>query len=106
MPTRTDLVQLMNLHIGRDHGMTAAQLAQALVCPPRRVRQLVSEARENGVAICGHPKTGYFLANTADELDETCRFLRARALHSLTLEARLRRVKLAELIGQLSLPIQ
>lgn len=90
-------------HIGAERGISAAQLAAQLDVEPRNVRSLVTELRMDGIAICGHPKTGYYIAATADELEYTCRFLRSRAMHSLTLESALRKVPLVELMGQLKL---
>ena len=67
----------------------------------RTLREVISAAREEGTAIVGTPETGYYIAVTAEELDECCRFLRSRAMHSLQIEARLRKVALPELLGQL-----
>ncbi|OYZ03467.1 MAG: hypothetical protein B7Y42_00370 [Polaromonas sp. 28-63-22] len=69
----------------------------------RAVRKLVTELRLEGHPICAHPASGYFLAETAEELDDTCNFLRSRALSSLKAESRLRRISMAELLGQFSL---
>lgn len=68
------------------------------------MRVLVSELREDGHAICGTPADGYYIAANADELQHTCDFLRSRAMHSLVLEARLKRIPLVDLLGQLRLP--
>jgi hypothetical protein len=44
------------------------------------------------------------MAETANELDEFCiKYLEARALHSLTLSSRLRKIPLPVLAGQLFL---
>lgn len=91
-------------HVGASRGITARHLAGRLDCPERHVRKLVSELREEGIAVCGLPRTGYYIAATAEEVEDTCRFLRERALHSLTLESRLRKVPLPELLGQLRIP--
>lgn len=69
----------------------------------RSVRKLVTDLRLEGHPICAHPATGYFMAATAEELDETCNFLRSRAMSSLKAESRLRRISMAELLGQFSL---
>lgn len=103
-PTKTALQIVLERHIGRERGVTAAALAAALDCPERLVRELVTELRTDGLAVCGHPATGYFIAATREELEETCAFLRARAMHSLVLEAKLRGMPLADLVGQLHLP--
>lgn len=90
-------------HIGADAGVAAAALARHLDIPERRLRQAISALREDGIAICGHPRSGYYIAETAEELEHCCRFLRARAMHSLAIEARLRRIPLPDLLGQLRL---
>jgi len=102
--TKTALCVLLERHIGRDQGITAAAIALALECPERTVRELITELRMDGIAVCGHPSSGYFVAATPEELQETLNFLRSRAMHSLVLEARLRNVPLADLVGQLRLP--
>lgn len=104
MATTHHLVAALASHIGRGRGITARHLAARLDIPERQVRHLVAEAREDGAAICGTPRDGYYIAATAEELEETCRFLRNRAMHSLTLESRLRKLPLADLLGQLKLP--
>lgn len=103
MKTKADLIAVLSEHIGRDRGIHVQGLAARLDCPERHVRRLVAEATRDGVAICGHPSSGYFIAATAEEIEERCQFLRGRALHSLQLEARLRNVPLPDLLGQLHL---
>lgn len=80
-------------------------LSAQLSVPTRALRTLISELRSEGMPICGHPTTGYYIAETAAELQSTCDFLRSRALHSLVLESRLRKCSLAQLIGQLQLEL-
>lgn len=94
----------LSAHIGCAHGIDAVALARCCGITVRNLRHCISELRRDGSAVCGRPETGYFLAATAAELDESCQFLRSRALHSLALEARLRKIPLADLIGQLHLP--
>ncbi|XAI95651.1 hypothetical protein [Microcystis phage Mae-JY22] len=103
IPTKHQLLTLLSDRIGRKNGQRVRDLAYNLRCSERLVRTLVTELREDGVAVCGHPTTGYFIAETAEELEECCQFLRRRALHSLGLEARLRKMPLPDLIGQLHL---
>ena len=108
-PTRTELLALLQRHIGRERGVTAREIAARLSqggepVAERLVRELVTGLREEGVAVCGHPADGYFIAATREELEETCAFLRSRAMHSLVLEAKLRGMPLADLVGQLHLP--
>jgi hypothetical protein len=105
--TKDDLLAVLQQCIGRDKGLSAAHLAGRLGLPlasgPRLVRELVTELRTDGIAVCGHPATGYFIASNREELEETCQFLRSRAMHSLVLEAKLRGLPLADLVGQLRL---
>ena len=98
------LLAVLQHHEGAGQGIGAAQLAALLGCPARTVRDLVTELRMGGVAVCGHPATGYFIAKTPEEVERTCRFLRDRAMTSLVLESKLRGLPLADLLGQLRLP--
>lgn len=104
MATCHHLLAALSSHIGRDRGVTARYLAAQLGVLDRQVRTLISEAREGGYGVCGTPRDGYYIAANAEELEETCQFLRNRAMHSLTLESRLRKLPLADLVGQLKLP--
>jgi biotin operon repressor len=105
LPSKSDL--LANLtqsgNLGANNGITARRLSARMSCPERHVRTLVTQLREDGIAVCGKPRDGYYIACNAREVEDTCKFLRGRAMQSLHLEARLRRVPLPELIGQLRL---
>jgi hypothetical protein len=84
-------------------GLSCRALSLAVGAPGREVRYAVTALREGGVPICGTPRTGYFIARTAEELAETLNFLRARAMHSLKIEAGLRRMSLPQLLGQMQM---
>lgn len=101
--TMHDLLAVLQGHVGRKRGASVQLLAHRLDTTARHVRQLVTDLRNDGVAVCGHPHDGYYIAETPEELEQTCKFLRSRALHSLTLEAKLRKVPLADLLGQMKL---
>lgn len=94
---------LTTKHKGRKRGVKASILAVQTGLGERTLRKLISDAREQGVAVVGTPETGYYVAETAEELEECCHFLRSRAVHSLMLEARLRKISLPSLLGQLNL---
>ncbi len=102
-PTKHDLLQVLATHIGRANGAAVEDLAARLDTHARLIRTLVTALRMDGIAVCGTPGTGYFIAATAEEIEQSCAFLRARAMHSLALEARLRKLPLPDLIGQLHL---
>lgn len=110
MITRTSVIETLSRHIGRERGVRVdrlvAEITGELLPDPageRRVRSIISELREEGMPICARPETGYYLAETAEDVEECCRFLRSRAMHSLVLESRLRKIPLPELLGQLRL---
>jgi hypothetical protein len=107
-----DVVFVLAKHIGAKQGISAEQLVMEITesATPnpggeRKLREIIAELRRQGVRICGHPSTGYYLASTPEELNHTCSFLRRRALSSLHQEARLRGIALPELLGQLNLQL-
>lgn len=104
MATSSQLLAALSHHIGRGNGISVKVLAQQLGTPERNVRTLVSDLRNEGNAICGTPKDGYYIAATAEELEQTCSFLHNRAMHSLTLLSRLKKIPLPDLLGQLHVP--
>ena len=97
------LLEVLSQHIGKERGVGVKRLAAQLNMPERRVRKLVSDVRKDGTAVCGHPSTGYYVATTPEELNQTLDFLKDRALHSLKLASVLGKLPLADLIGQLHL---
>lgn len=97
-------------HIGADSGITAERLAMKITEAPepnpaaeRKLRQHIADLRMHGVRICGHPSTGYYLAKTAEDIEQTCQYLHHRAMTSLVQISRLRGIALPELLGQLKL---
>jgi len=104
MATASQLLNVLTRHIGKGNGIGVKALAQQLDTTERHVRTLVEALRDDGHAVCAHPTTGYFIAGTAAELSHTCEFLHNRALHSLALEAKLKRIPLPDLLGQLHVP--
>jgi biotin operon repressor len=61
---KTAVLDASGNHIGAANGITAKDLAAAIGMNEREVRHQVSALREEGIAVCGHPKTGYFIAPT------------------------------------------
>lgn len=100
---KSDVLNALAGHQGRDKGIGAADLARKAGGTPRSLRRFISELREEGIAICGHPSTGYYMATTPEELNASCAYLEHRALHSLRLLSRMRKVSLADLMGQLKI---
>ena len=104
MATTAQLLTALSAHQGAENGLHVDALARLLDCPEREIRRLATALREEGVAVCAHPSHGYFIARTPEELERTCRFLRSRAMKSLELESRLRKVPLPDLLEQMRLP--
>jgi biotin operon repressor len=105
VPARTRVLEVLQWHVGKHYGITCEKLAERTHLTERQVRQAVTDLREDGVGVCATPETGYFLPNNDAELDEYClKFLRERALTSLTLCSKLSKTALPDLIGQLKLP--
>ena len=100
---RARVLAALSIRQGKLNGITGADLAQILELKEREIRHAISALREEGIAVCGHPREGYYIAATAEELEATCAFLRDRAMHSLLLESRLRKLPLRELLGQIRL---
>lgn len=101
--TRHDLLAALRSHIGKNNGVSARALALRLNCEERHVRALVTELRLEGEHVCGHPRDGYYMAATDDELTETLEFLKSRALGSLKLISAMKKVSMPDLCGQLHL---
>jgi biotin operon repressor len=97
-----ELLNVLSRHRGQANGIHVEQLAKLTATTARELRKLITALREEGVAVCGRPETGYFIAETSEELDQFCiKYLEARALHSLKLSSRLRKIPLPILAGQL-----
>lgn len=96
-------IAVMQNHIGRDCSIAGKDLAAALDTSMREVRHLTDAAIDHGILLCSHPSHGYWIALNATELEATCQFHRGRALHELSKEAKLRKVGLGDLLGQMHL---
>lgn len=108
--TQDTLLATLRRHIGRRQGVTATALCREVLhttptpADERRLRELVVELRKAGHHVCAHPRDGYFLAETAEEMEETCAFLHSRAMSSLQQESAMKRVSIPDLVGQGRLP--
>ena len=75
---------------GHAQGESAGSLAFQIGTTERAIRTLVDELIEAGTPVCAHPSTGYYIAETQEEIDEVAEFLRSRGLHSLKKASQLR----------------
>ena len=85
MPEKAVTTSSLKRHLraGAANGKSVNTLAFELDTTPRAIRNLVDELIEEGTAVCAHPKTGYYVAETQEEVEGTCEYLRGRAMHSL-----------------------
>jgi biotin operon repressor len=95
--TMHDLLKILMHHVGHARAESSRNLAKKLRCSQKRIHELVTELRLQGIVVCGQRDAGYFIAATREELFATCAFLRARAVESLEQEAKLRNVRAADL---------
>ena len=109
--TANNVLIALTQHIGKDNGITVADLAMKCIdgmpCKgdERMVRKVIEELRLKGHHICAHPSTGYYVAVTDDDLNDTCVYLYKRAMTSLTQVAAMKRISLPDLAGQLNLQL-
>lgn len=78
------------LKTGKANGQSVQTLHFLLDTTERAVRKLVDELIDEGVPVCAHPTTGYYIAATWEEVEATYDWLRSRGLHSLAKAAKLR----------------
>lgn len=111
-PEANQLLAALATHIGADRGISVERLAWRIYGmgaserDQRAIRKAVEELRREGHHVCADPARGYYLAETDDELDQTCRFLYTRAMTSLTQVAAMKRVSLPDLAGQLRIRLE
>ena len=96
-------------HRGRGNalGGQSLALAAAIEGSARSVRRAVGALRrKRGVAVCSslrRGEAGYYLADSADELEEAAAWLVRLGLKILSAAARMKKKTLAEFMGQLRL---
>ncbi len=107
--TRSAVLSALARHLGQRNGVHIGPLVYEItgaapdVAAERAVRKVIEELRREGEHICGHPASGYYMAETSAELDGTCKFLLSRAMTSLTQISRMKKIALPDLEGQLHL---
>lgn len=75
---------------GSLNGQSVVTLAFLLDTTERAVRRLAEELIDEGTPVCAHPSTGYYIAQTWEEVEATYDWLRSRGLHSLKKASQLR----------------
>lgn len=111
---KSKLLMLLMQHIGSANAIGMGELYQAVygdswrhrINDTRNLRHLITALRRDGVPICSRASCtsgGYWVASASSELAEYCQRIRSRAVKALALECRIRKISMAELVGQLSL---
>lgn len=107
----TLLLTFLAKHQGKANGITAKDLVAEINASgraktaPRLLRRAIEKLRSEGHHVCAHPSTGYYLAVTQKEIDETITYLHGRAMCSLHQIAAMKRVSVGELLGQMRLQL-
>lgn len=101
--TSSELLMILSRHRGAAAGIKCADLAVQAGIQERQVRKLISDLRFEGTAIVGTPETGYYMAESPEEIKQFTDFHFARARHSLGIISRVRGIAMPSLLGQLSL---
>ena len=110
------LVELTH-HVGRQKAIGMGELYEKVfgetwqnrINDTRRLRIIITELRQQGVAICSASSPtggGYYQASAGSELKDYLSRLRRKALKALSLEAKMRKMTLAELLGQIELNLR
>ena len=109
------LLSVLFDHVGKEHAVGMDVLFTKVFEEPvahkindtKKIRKLVTAVRRQGRAIastCARDGGGYYIPRAGSELEEyLARMLHRPALRKLALEARIRKVSLPELIGQMSI---
>lgn len=94
---------------GRAAAISAAELAARTGLSDRAVRKMIKaliEQHNAPIASSPHAPAGYYIPESLSEIIEATDSLKGRALSILTRLARLRRVALPEVLGQLQMEIE
>jgi len=114
---RNRLLAVMMNHIGAHNAIGMAELFQEVwggiwenrINDTRALRQLVTELRFEGVAICSvsyKSGGGYYLAAAGSELVQYLRRTEIRALKILMRNAKIKKVSLPNYLGQIKLNME
>lgn len=114
---KTRILMILSGHVGQGKRIGMGELYERVfdetynhkINDTRRLRRLITELRRDGVAICSVASKnsgGYWLASAGSELASYCRKLRSRALGILAMEARIRKMTLPEMMGQMALELK
>ncbi len=107
------ILRILETHQGRENTIGRSTLVDQVnaECPlfpvsERRIRQIIKHLQSQHGERIGSCGKGYFMTQTAEELEKVCAYYDGYALSSLHVSARLRRMALPELLGQMKLRLE
>ncbi len=111
------MLVILSKHIGKSNPIRMADLYREVfgveprdsIQTTRIIRNFITELRREGVPVCSSMKSdngGYYLSNSGSELDDYLKRLRGRALRALSMEAKLRKMTLPQLLGHIQLNLR
>lgn len=109
----TTILSILSGHKGRESAVSRSQLLQRVDdhCPlfpvaDREVRKIIKHLVESHGYWIGSCGKGYFMIETDEELLAACKYYHGYAMSLLHVEAKLRKMSLPALLGQLSLELK
>jgi len=111
-PVEAKIMGIIEGHRGKENAISRKDLVDRVnehwpLAPinERKIRERIKHmTTQHGFAI-GSCRLGYFVVETAEELEEICKYYDSYGLSSLFVAAKLRKKHLAEYLGQLSIGI-
>ena len=106
------ILRFLEAHQGRDFAISRKDLVEKIngeyIFTPfevseRKIRATIKHlTTQHGVAIGSGPK-GYFMAETAEEIEAVCKYYDGYGLSSLYVSSRLKKIEMRDYLGQLSM---
>ncbi len=115
---RARLLTVMTRHVGASRAIGMGELYSLIFGKEwrnrqndtRALRKLITDARREGIPICsrccGTGTYGYFLAAAGSEMTDYIERLVKQGLKKLVQAARLKKISLPELLGQMALEVE
>jgi len=111
------ILMILARHVGEEKAIDMGELYSRVFDEPythkinntRRLRTVITALRQKGVPIgstAAKNGGGYYLVRAGSELDAYCGRLRRAALNKLAMEARLRKISMPELLGQMQMNME
>ena len=110
-PLEAIILRFLEAHQGKDFAISRERLVEKINgdaplifrASERKIRATIKHLIESHGAWIGSCPKGYFMIETDRELLDACKYYHGYALSLLHVEAKLRKMSLAALLGQLSI---